>query len=270
LLSLAFDLLTGKQFHTPGIQPPTRTYQTLGNPRRNGSTWSTDDFLDTSDSIEVFRSEKEKYAQEHKRWRLAFKPLYNSITASSDKSAAISAHTLFVRCKTSEMNLVNALDSDNCSFDKHLADFKEIVSTCREIIQIKKSTFDDNYFTFNVGVVPAIQVVGKWCRDRIVRREAIALLRWYACREGTWDSNMIAELDTRLMELEEYGIETDYIPKHARIGSVKAEIDSQALDLDSERAVRLDFIRGPRTEGEGQRETAYMRSPKDIENWHWT
>jgi len=127
-----------------------------------------------SDSIKTFQCEKEKYVQEHKRWRLAFKPLYKKITASSDKSAVVSAHTLYIRCKTSEMNLVSALDTDNCSFDDYLADFREIVSTCQKIIQMKKSALDDD-FTFNLGVIPALHVVRKWCRDQVVRQEAIAL-----------------------------------------------------------------------------------------------
>jgi len=43
---------------------------------------------------------------------------------------------------------------------------------------------------------------------------------------------MIANLDIWLMGLEEDGIGTDYIPKHSRIGSLKVEINTEALDSD--------------------------------------
>lgn len=219
-------------------------------------------FFTLSDGGLALKSEKDMYEQEHLRWRAAFKPLYNKIIRSSDKSAEIAAHTHFIRCKLSGMWLISALDTDNCSFDRYLIDFQEIVNASRRLIWMKKETPNTD-FTFNFCVIPALHVVGRLCRDRLVRREAIELLRTYSCREGTWDSSVVAELSSRVIELEEYGIETNYIPKQARIRSVRITVNSQALD--SEKALMLAFVRGPAAENNLE-EIAYMRWPENLGN----
>lgn len=59
-------------------------------------------------------------------------------------------------------------------------------------------------FSADLGIVPPLFVVATKCRDPIVRRQAIQLLRSSARREGMWDSELAAHIGQWIMQLEEY------------------------------------------------------------------
>jgi hypothetical protein len=83
-------------------------------------------------------------------------------------------------------------------------------------------------FCIDVGVVPALDIVIKMCRDREVRREALRLLRSYPRMEGVWDSALIAEIGQWIVGVEEEGMERDFIPEYARVRLTKVEADIPA------------------------------------------
>jgi hypothetical protein len=62
------------------------------------------------------------------------------------------------------------------------------------------------------------------CRDRKLRREAIDLLSETPWREAHWDSAHAADVAKFVMQVEEEGIETDYIPEWARVSSFEVDI----------------------------------------------
>ncbi|CZR68084.1 uncharacterized protein PAC_17983 [Phialocephala subalpina] len=167
--------------------------------------------------------ERNKFAQEVIRWGLAFQRLYASIPALSS-SLSVAANMLLARCSVMDIVITSSLDTnDNTSFDKHLPEFNAIVLLCESILNATKDSRCHGDYMFDVGIVMPLHAVSKWCRDRTVRRRAISLLRSYTnsdgepMREGVWDSSMVAEWNQRYMELEEEGVETEFIPEHARI-----------------------------------------------------
>ncbi|KAI9149197.1 mercuric reductase [Paramyrothecium foliicola] len=58
-------------------------------------------------------------------------------------------------------------------------------------------------FAADMGIVPPLFLVATKCRDPVLRRQAIQLLRSSARREGMWDSSMIAKIAEWIMILEE-------------------------------------------------------------------
>ncbi|KAH6892106.1 hypothetical protein B0T10DRAFT_401105 [Thelonectria olida] len=58
-------------------------------------------------------------------------------------------------------------------------------------------------FAADLGVVAPLFVVATKCRDPVTRRQAIRLLQSSARREGMWDSAMVANIATWVMNLEE-------------------------------------------------------------------
>ena len=58
-------------------------------------------------------------------------------------------------------------------------------------------------------------------RERKLRWKAIAPLKGYGMREGCLDSTHPASVMQKLMELEEEGVETEYIPEGARVRAIE-------------------------------------------------
>lgn len=58
-------------------------------------------------------------------------------------------------------------------------------------------------FSTNSGVVPSLYLTAARCRDAVIRREALSLLRICDRREGLWDSNVAAEIASKIIGIEE-------------------------------------------------------------------
>ena len=61
-------------------------------------------------------------------------------------------------------------------------------------------------FTLDIGIVAPLYDTARVCRDPLIRRKAINLLRQYPCREGLWDSLLAARAAERQMEIEESAV----------------------------------------------------------------
>lgn len=58
-------------------------------------------------------------------------------------------------------------------------------------------------FSADLGIVPPLYVVATKCRNPVIRRQAIQLLRSSSRREGMWDSELTARIGTWVMDIEE-------------------------------------------------------------------
>lgn len=74
-------------------------------------------------------------------------------------------------------------------------------------------------FSADLGIVPPLYVVATKCRNPVIRRQAIQLLRSSSRREGMWDSELTARIGSWIMEIEE---EDDPVttPERCSIGSI--------------------------------------------------
>ena len=92
-----------------------------------------------------------------------------------------------------------ALTPLQTAFDAFQQDMAEIVTISKLLIQRK------DIFTFDVGFILQLWVVGLRCRDRTIRGEAINLLLSRPWREGVWDSWLAGTMAKCVMEVEEGG-----------------------------------------------------------------
>lgn len=58
-------------------------------------------------------------------------------------------------------------------------------------------------FSADLGIVPPLYVVATKCRNPLIRRQAIQLLRSSSRREGMWDSELTARIGSWIMDIEE-------------------------------------------------------------------
>jgi len=89
-----------------------------------------------------------------------------------------------------------------------------------------------------MGLVYPLLNLASNCRDRRPGREAIEMISGRAWREAGWVCQMCADTVLFLREIEEGGVEIDYIPEWAR-----ARLTGIDSNLE-ERAAHLRCIRG--------------------------
>ena len=198
-------------------------------------------------------------------WGLAFEPLYKDLHRSnffqqepqqpSKTRLDLNAQYLLIQWHTSKIYLSSTL-CNATAIDEHLPTFQAIIDMIRPFLDhFHTQVGTHSHFSFEHGIIPCLHMVGKHCRDRRLRREAIALLRSLACCEGIWDSLILADLLERLMELEEEGVETDYIPEHARIRILDISINphDHVASILCIRGVEQKFIYFSRSSGNDRR-----------------
>lgn len=79
-------------------------------------------------------------------------------------------------------------------------------------------------FSADLGIVPPLFVVATKCRDPVLRRQSIQLLRSSARREGMWDSELAAHIGQWIMQLEEAEEVHDMFGGHPSTSSLGAKM----------------------------------------------
>jgi hypothetical protein len=88
--------------------------------------------------------------------------------------------------------------------DKNVERFQELVQIAPLAI-LGKATKDSPLFHLELGVVPILYSVIAHCRDPVIRRQALRLLKSQHVQEGIWSSDLTSRVAERLVELEEAG-----------------------------------------------------------------
>ncbi len=121
------------------------------------------------------------------------------------------------------------LSPDEVIFDGHIDRFKEIVNLAAQTLQSTGATGHQAKlnFSFDLGICPALYLASSRCRDPIIRRTAIALLR-FSHRESSWYADHTARSAQRIMEIEESDIglveSCKDVPEKNRIRKVYADV----------------------------------------------
>jgi hypothetical protein len=169
--------------------------------------------------------EQERYEAELRRWMVAFQPLFQSRTPSHKDF--LFAQLLKIRARVLGILLAGELSTSETIYDHFLPDFEEILSMAKSFLAhpgANKIIVDGSYAS-NAGLIFPLRLIADRSRSRSLRREAISLLKSKAWREGSFSSSSTAQISEWLMEIEEEGVETEYIPEWARTRLVHVDID---------------------------------------------
>jgi len=161
---------------------------------------------------------KDYHAVEIGLWWSAFVPLLTHIqSSSSDLRARTGALMMQLYAITTRIVVEGTLFTEECAYDIFLPEFKKILNLSSQI--------DDNFremsehqpsFHVHLSIVPPLFTTLLRCRDRGVRRQCIEILRT-SQHDGPWDRFVIAKVGSWIMELEEAGSVSGFIPEHARV-----------------------------------------------------
>lgn len=187
----------------------------------------------TPDSPELSRMtiddlvEKQQiHSAENRRWDDAFQHLFRHIqkSVSGSHPDRLCATLLKIRSTALSIRLAGTILVSELHYDRYLPEFQRIVSLARPMVE-NPQNFTEGSFCFDQGFIYELALVAFSCRDRSVRREAIELLGLKDWREGSWGSRRVADGARFIMETEEEGIETEYIPESVRARLVRIEVD---------------------------------------------
>ncbi|KAK4461504.1 hypothetical protein QBC42DRAFT_203560 [Cladorrhinum samala] len=95
-------------------------------------------------------------------------------------------------------------------YDKFLPQFQKCVGLAREVVaaaehEVHRLGSLKPTFTPEIGILPALYIIGVKCRHPAVRREILSILRRQTVREAVWDSTCTATVVERVIEIEESG-----------------------------------------------------------------
>ena len=158
-------------------------------------------------------------------WARAFEPMFQSRSAKTDPLERAGIASLKMFQLNAKILFSMLLCDTEGKFDAFFPMFKQIVDLGYELVQEDESRAaaqscpipelcthrqEGNLaphtrptFAAYYGIVPPLFVVATKCRDPLLRRQAIQLLRSCARREGMWDSELAARIGEWVMHLEE-------------------------------------------------------------------
>lgn len=161
-----------------------------------------------------------------KTWRRSFLPLLSECMAdnTSNRTKA-AAMTLDLRYKSFNSSLSVNHFLGEMGYDQITDKFREVISISQQIIKFEIEMQAPTYAVEGV-IIPSVYAVALKCRDRIVRRQAIAILESRLKREGVFDSCLQAKLARLQMDIEESGVPPgEVIPEENRIRGIKSTHD---------------------------------------------
>jgi hypothetical protein len=135
-----------------------------------------------------------------------------------------------VACAVSvvEACVITCLLPGESSWDGYQDLFEEILIAAGRALQAPGETVTPrpNRFCFGIGPIPLLQLVAWKCRWPNTRRRAIHLLRSAKRRETIFDSENVANLFTKLMEIEESALDIPdgEVPKEDQLPPEEARV----------------------------------------------
>ncbi|KAM3462881.1 hypothetical protein MY5147_007544 [Beauveria neobassiana] len=148
----------------------------------------------------------QEYKSRFAVWRSKFKALLDTQPeGGSNKHGAIQLQLMEVAVYVC-LHLDRTLGEE--SFDHFTESFIRINHLSRQLIDLEKETearqgIDGQGFSYSVSVAELLFGVGRTCRDRLIRRESVALLRQWPRRDGVWRPIVVAAMCAAVIELEE-------------------------------------------------------------------
>ncbi|RAK85514.1 C6 zinc finger domain protein [Aspergillus costaricaensis CBS 115574] len=91
------------------------------------------------------------------------------------------------------------LDRNQPVLDQYTPEFENVLSLVDAIMHASP---ERPSVCFDMGIIPPLTLVATGCRDYSVRWSAIEMLQSWPHREGTWDSNLCAQLAIQTMKVE--------------------------------------------------------------------
>lgn len=172
-------------------------------------------------------------------WDKAFDALMEKGHTMLDPKSRQAAWALKINSRLGSIDLrprTSSILADEETWDLYMQECEDIVQFAEAIVDLDDSKRGNpanrkNDFSLDMSLVGPVYSVAHRCRDPILRRRAIALLKKAQRQDGVWDSTIAAKVAERIVAIEEGAVvnvsRCQDIPGWARINGVKVEFDKQ-------------------------------------------
>ena len=136
------------------------------------------------------------------QWHEAFQPLLESESVNVRGATLLKCSILLDRIWMARYGGPR----NECAFDDHIADFKDIIKGMEMVVANNDPTGlskIDPILSVDYAMIPTLYFTANKCRDRLLRRRAIELLKLCPRREGFYDSMELARVSEFIVEVEE-------------------------------------------------------------------
>lgn len=155
-------------------------------------------------------------------WHSRFSAYQSKHATNLTPNDLYASNVVHIQRLVTQIWLSVAMTPLECAHDPHIAAFTEIVTLAEQLRAIasmqNQHTRYSNAFVLDVELVGPLHWVSIKCRDPVVRRRAIAVMRGTQRREGLWDSKIAIAVADRVVAVEEAGLQDGELPaEEARV-----------------------------------------------------
>jgi hypothetical protein len=178
----------------------------------------------TVESTKILRQETERFIKACQQWYQCFSPLLQQAREKPGTHENLGAVSLNGQYLAAFITLSLSAEEAECTCDNFLDEFITIIEDAETVLSSRLWATSKVKLGLDCTVIWRLSMVSMKCRDRVVRRRAIELMRKCAMGEGPRNGAMAAAIATSMMEREEQGVVGDYIPEEARLKVIRTEI----------------------------------------------
>ena len=146
-----------------------------------------------------------------RRWPKAFDALMASPKMAQLNAEDLrAANLLRLQHKIGAIWIPNALNAGETSFDSYIDDFDSLVRLATSIYEKDLETTPTRRyasFSFEMQNIAPLYITAIKCRNPVIRRNALNLMKRMPRREGFWDSRLVIKMAERAIDIEEEGLE---------------------------------------------------------------
>lgn len=161
-------------------------------------------------------------------WRATFDYLFQKTWNDISERNRLGASAIKISYHLAYIKIFTCFELLETIYDSFHFDFQEIVRLSKYLLQAKRpSLFQKTTFLLDSVMGIPLFATGMKCRDRILRREANALLSSER-REGMWDYSFAAPIIKWMIAIEEDGLKPDQVvPECNRFRMLDIKCDLQ-------------------------------------------
>jgi hypothetical protein len=204
-------------------------------------------YIEGDIDLESCKEEREYMEIQIKRWTEAYLKIFriNEESRDIDTRTHLASIQLMPSLQTFEIMLLTSMTKDECLFDDFTEQFAQIVAWCRFLmekdreIRMLGGTGAFLKAQFGMGIIMSLYFTATRCREFSVRRDAVAILKEFPCKNGMWDSLQAARVAEWVIEREEGTDGKRFIPGGCR---VRTSTLKMCLQKDG---IHVECMQGP-------------------------
>jgi hypothetical protein len=196
------------------------------------------------------------------RWMKAYRPLFDMKRRKRGSKECLAVAALRAQYLTGYIGLKALGTLKEADYDEYLDNFRELTDLCQELVchaPVPEVTRDgdghgeregdEEVFLFDMQWVMPLDFTAKKCRDPVLRRRAIRLLKARPRRELFWDSVIAMKVCEWIVEIEEEGLAGGVVREENRARRVGIGLDLTSGDEVRSAKVWCTLGTGERREG---------------------